>query len=104
MANIGYIIILQQLIDSYYICKWRNLGKCRNSRSPNTYVGLNDKTHSPPDNPFGHAINAVLTGRDKSTGSIYTLFANYTFIEPQTDGINMPLGSRIFQKIVTMSL
>jgi hypothetical protein len=65
---------------------------------PILMFSLNDKTHSPPNNPFGHSINAVLTGRDKSTGSIYTLFSNYTTIEPQTDEINMPLGSLDFPK------
>jgi hypothetical protein len=60
---------------------------------PILMVTLHDKTHSPPDKPYGHGINAVLTGRDKSTGSILTLFTNYTFIEPQTDEINMPFGS-----------
>jgi len=67
---------------------------------PILMLSLHDKTHSPPSDPFGHSINAVLTGRDKdkSTGSILTLFTNYTPIEPQTDAINMPLGSQNFPK------
>jgi hypothetical protein len=87
------------VIDSIYANggTWAYVGTVE---VPILMLSLNDKTHSPPDNPFGHSINAVLTGRDKdkSTGNILTLFTNYTPIEPQTDAINMALGSQNFPK------
>jgi len=66
---------------------WANVGTVE---VPILMVTLHDKTHSPPDNPFGHGMNASVTGRDMSTGSLLTNFANYSFIEPQSDAILQP--------------
>jgi len=50
---------------------------------PMGIVILSDKTHSPPDEPFGHAMNWVLTGYD------LTKLEHYTIIDPQNDMINV---------------
>jgi hypothetical protein len=79
-------------IDSVYANggTWDRIGSIE---APILMVSLMDKTHSPTNKPFTHEMNAALTGRDLSTGNLLTLLANYTFMDAQTNSINMPFGS-----------
>ena len=54
-------------------------------------VTVHDVSHSTPT--FGHGMNAVLTGRDLSRGSLLTKWENWNFIEPQTNAINVQPNS-----------
>ncbi|MBN1118227.1 MAG: hypothetical protein JXA77_13545 [Bacteroidales bacterium] len=53
---------------------------------PMGIFGLSDVTHSPPNEPYGHAMNWILTGDD------LTKWEDYTIIEPQNDMINLQPG------------
>jgi len=83
-------------IDSIFV-NGGTLDRVGTFEAPILTVNITDISHSPASKPLRHGINAVLTGRDMSTGKLYTNFANYTMIEPQGPALVQP-GATNFPK------
>jgi hypothetical protein len=79
-------------IDSIYANggTWDRIGTIE---APILFVDITDISHHDPLHPFRHGINALLTGKDMSTGNLLTNFSNFNMIEPQIPEMNVQIGT-----------